>query len=140
MPLERPFDLNAELGLTAQSLAVQSKRLQMLAANIANADTPNYKARDLDFRSVLNKVADSGPAATMTKTQPTHLDAPVADVDSDTGVKYRQPLAPSLDGNTVDMQLEQSSFAEATVRYQSSLAFATDAFRGLMLAITGQGQ
>lgn len=140
MPLEMPFDLNAELGLTAQSLAVQSKRLQMLAANIANADTPNYKARDLDFRSVLNKVADAGATTTMAKTQPTHLDAPIADADSDTGVKYRQPLAPSLDGNTVDMQLEQSSFAEATVRYQSSLAFATDTFRGLMLAITGQGQ
>lgn len=140
MPLERPFDLNAELGLTSQSLAVQSKRLQMLAANIANADTPNYKARDVDFRSVLNKVADAGATATMTKTQPTHLDGPVADLDPDSGVKYRQPLAASLDGNTVDVQLEQSSFAETTVRYQSSLAFATDTFRGLMLAITGQGQ
>ncbi len=140
MTLERPFDLNAELGLTAQSLVVQSKRLQTLAANIANADTPNYKARDLDFRSILNKVADTGATATMTKTQPTHLDAPVIDADVDTGVKYRQPLGPSLDGNTVDMQLEQSSFAEASVRYQSSLAFATDTFRGLMLAITGQGQ
>jgi len=139
MPVEMPFDLNAELRLSAQSLAVQSKRLQMVATNIANADTPNYKARDLDFRSILNKVADSTPAAGMTKTQPTHMDAPIADTDSDAGLKYRQPSAPSLDGNTVDMQLEQSSFAEASVRYQSSLAFATDTFRGLMLAITGQG-
>jgi flagellar basal-body rod protein FlgB len=140
MPVEMPFDLNAELSLSAQSLAVQSKRLQMLATNIANADTPNYKARDVDFRSVLNRVSDSAATATMTKTQPTHMDAPVEAADSEDGVKYRQPLAPSLDGNTVDMQLEQSAFAETTVRYQSSLAFATDTFRGLMLAITGQGQ
>ena len=140
MPVEMPFDLNAELGLSAQSLAVQSKRLQMLAANIANADTPNYKARDLDFRAILNKVADSTSTTSMTKTQPMHIDAPVADSDTNTGVKFRQPLAPSLDGDTVDMQIEQASFAVASIRDQSSLAFDTDTFRGLMLAITGQGQ
>lgn len=132
--------IDQELSFDQTALNLRAYRQELLASNIANADTPNYKARDLDFRAILNKVADSTSTTSMTKTQPMHIDAPVADSDTNTGVKFRQPLAPSLDGNTVDMQIEQASFAEASIRYQSSLAFATDTFRGLMLAITGQGQ
>lgn len=131
-----PFDLDAELGLSAQSLMLQSRRLQTAASNIANADTPNYKARDVDFRAALNRVAELAAAPTMTKTQPTHLGPPTPDAGAE--LKYRQPLAPSLDGNTVDVQVEQSVFAETTVRYRSSLEFVSDTFRGLMTAITGQ--
>lgn len=139
MAIEAPFDLNAELSLSAQSLAVQGKRLQLLAANIANADTPNYKARDLDFRSILSQVKGATMAAPMTKTQSMHMDAPGTASTSANGLKYRQPLTPSLDGNTVDTQLEEGAFSEVNVRYQASLSFANDTFRGLMLAITGQG-
>lgn len=130
------FNLDAELSLDAQALTLHARRLQVLAANIANADTPNYKARDIDFRAALKRVAELETAPTMTKTQPAHLEAPGPDADAE--LKYRQPSAPSLDGNTVDVQMEQGAFAETTVRYQTSLEFVNDTFRGLMLAITGQ--
>lgn len=132
-----PFDLDAELGVSAQALTLHARRLQLLASNIANADTPNYKARDIDFRAALNRAADLAAMPPMARTQPTHLEAPSPDANAE--LKYRQPLAPSLDGNTVDMQMEQAAFAEASVRYQASISFVNGAFRDLMLAITGQG-
>lgn len=132
------FDLDAELGISAQSLQLQAQRAQVLAANIANADTPNYKARDVDFRAVLAAAGEAAPALKMSTTSPQHLPSEATTAAAEP--KYRIPLAPSLDGNTVDVQIEQAAFAETTVRYRSSLEFVNDTFRGLMLAITGQGQ
>ena len=131
-----PFDLDAELGVSAQALQLHARRIELLATNIANADTPNYKARDVDFRSALNRAAELANSPKLATTQPLHLGAPNPSPEAD--VKYRVPLAPALDGNTVDVQLEEGTFAEATVHYQSSLFFVNDTFRGLMLAITGQ--
>jgi len=131
-----PFNLDAELGVSAQALQLHAKRLQVLATNIANADTPNYTARDIDFRSALDRAAELPTAPKISMTQPTHLERLTVPAQSE--LQYRVPLAPALDGNTVDVQMEQAAFAETTVRYQSSLAFVSDAFRGLMLAITGQ--
>lgn len=131
-----PFDLNAEVGIDAQALQLHSKRLELIARNIANADTPNYKAQDIDFRSVLNRTADAASSPQLVTTQPNHLGAPTPAAESE--LKYRVPLAPTLDGNTVDMQLEQAAFAETTVRYQASMDFVNDTFRDLMLAITGK--
>jgi flagellar basal-body rod protein FlgB len=130
------FDLDAELRVSAQSLKLQAQRTQVLASNIANADTPNYKARDIDFRAVLAATNEASPALGMTTTTPAHITTSAA---ADAAMsKYRVPLAPSLDGNTVDIQAEQAAFAETTVRYRSSLEFVNDTFRGLLLAITGQ--
>ena len=106
------------LGVHAQALQVESRRAQLLAANLANADTPNFKARDLDFKAALANAS-----------------APASD---DTTPLYRVPLAPSLDGNTVDPQLEQAAFAENAVRYQATLTLLNTRLRGLMTAITGQ--
>ncbi len=130
-----PFDLNAEFRTGAQALQVQAKRIELIASNLANADTPNYKARDIDFRSVLNRVAERDNSSKLATTQALHLQAPDPSPEAD--AQYRVPLAPSLDGNTVDAQVEQTSFAEASVRYQASLTFANDTYRGLLLAITG---
>lgn len=127
------------LGIHAQALGIESRRAQLLAANLANADTPNFKARDLDFKAAL---ARAGAPATgtlpLTVTQATHQSTAGAGVDHDPALLYRVPLAPSLDGNTVDTQLEQASFAENAVRYQATLTLLNARLRGLMTAITGQ--
>lgn len=130
----RFFNLDDLGGVHAQALQLQAKRLEVLAANISNADTPNYKARDIDFRAVLAKATELVKSPKLATTQPGHLSSPTADATP--GLMYRVPLAPALDGNTVDVQLEQAAFAESTVRYQSSLMFV--GVRNLMIAITGQ--
>lgn len=152
--------LDNYLGLHAQALTLEAKRNDVLAANLANVDTPGYKARDIDFRAALaaaagnppNATSAGGAAATSSGTSlalrtgnasaaaATAVNA-TASADG-TGVdaasmKYRIPMAPALDGNTVDEQLEQAAFAENGVRYQASLTFLNGALRNLMTAITG---
>lgn len=138
------LNLDTYLGVHAQALKVREQRTELLARNLANADTPGYKARDLDFRAALAATAQpagargfNGPVA----TQPGHIGHDAAgapDAGSTSAfLKYRTPLAPSLDGNTVDAQLEQAAFADNAVRYQATLQFLSSKFRSLMTAITG---
>jgi len=131
-----PLNLDAYLGLDPLALQLQSRRMEVLANNLANVDTPNYKARDLDFRSVLAASGDPGAALRLATTDAQHIGSdPTATSSAD--LKYRVPLAPSLDGNTVDAQLEQAAFADNTVRYQATLTFLSTRLRDLMTAITG---
>ena len=124
-------------GIHEQALLLHGQRLSVLANNLANADTPNFKARDIDFREALAAAASPNSAATLNTTQPNHL---TADAGGGTAanLKYRVPLAPSLDGNTVDVQLEQAAFADNAVRFQATLTFLSARLRTLMTAITGQ--
>ena len=127
------------LGIHAQALGLESRRAQLLAANLANADTPNFKARDLDFKAALAQAGGSTPAALpLRATQAAHIGTAAVGTDNDPALLYRVPLAPALDGNTVDPQLEQASFAENAVRYQATLTLLNARLRGLMTAITGQ--
>jgi flagellar basal-body rod protein FlgB len=146
--------LDNYLGIHPQALQLEAKRNELLAANLANVDTPNYKARDIDFKAALSAASgESNTASTgsssslaLRTTATPGADAaagaaasPTAgagDLDAST-VKYRVPMASALDGNTVDEQLEQSAFAENSVRYQASLQFINSALRDLMTAITG---
>jgi flagellar basal-body rod protein FlgB len=114
--------------------------MEILADNLANADTPNYKARDIDFKTALAQAGSPDASLPLTTTSAGHLGGTSAtgDVDLSGAVKYRVPLAPSLDGNTVDAQLEQAAFADNTVRYQATLTFITSKLKSLMTAITGQ--
>jgi flagellar basal-body rod protein FlgB len=135
-----PLSLDAYIGIHADALKLQSQRSELLARNLANADTPGYKARDIDFRAALAAAAapgTPGSALNLTATNARHV---VTNATSSTSanLKYRVPLAPALDGNTVDVQMEQAAFAENAVRYQSTLTFLTERFRGLLTAITGQ--
>lgn len=132
-----PLDLDTYLGVHQQALQVYARRSELLAENLANADTPNYKARDLDFRSVLASAATGAAPVQLAATRPGHL-APATTGTGDGALKYRIPLAPSLDGNTVDPQLEQAAFADNSIRYQAALSFLTERFKGLMTALTGQ--
>jgi flagellar basal-body rod protein FlgB len=143
------LNLDSYLGVHAQALALEAQRTELLAANLANADTPNYKARDLDFKSALaaagashgNSGASGSAPLTISTTNAAHLGAQATDgTDATLGgnLRYRVPMAPSLDGNTVDTQLEQAAFAENAVRYQATLTFINARLKQLMTAITGQ--
>lgn len=134
-----PLDINSYLGIHAQALMVESRRTELLASNLANADTPNYKARDIDFKQALAAAgASSGTSLALQTTQPGHQSTEAgASAAAEPGVEYRVPMAPALDGNTVDEQLEQSAFAENSVRYQATLTILNSKLRSLMTAITG---
>ena len=131
------LNLDTYLGVHADALKLQSKRMEVLADNLANVDTPNYKARDIDFRAALANAGSPDAQLPMATTNPGHVSTDPS-VDASAALKYRTPLAPSLDGNTVDAQQEQSAFADNTVRYQATLAFLSSRIKGLMTAITGQ--
>jgi flagellar basal-body rod protein FlgB len=141
------LNLDSYLGVHAQALTLEAQRTELLAANMANADTPNYKARDIDFKAALAAAGGSaspggtGTLAMAASNGPRASSAQgVDDAQAALGsnLKYRVPMAPSLDGNTVDTQLEQAAFAENSVRYQATLTFLNARLKELMTAITGQ--
>lgn len=133
-----PLDLDAHLGVHAQALRVRTERTELLARNLANADTPGYRARDIDFREALAAAGTPATAVRLAATNAQHLSGAAPAVAEPAGLKYRTPLAPALDGNTVDVQLEQAAFADNAVRFQATLTFLSSRFRGLLTAITGQ--
>ncbi|GAB6049544.1 flagellar basal body rod protein FlgB [Hydrogenophilus islandicus] len=127
------------LAFQRQALRVHNQRQQLIASNIANADTPHYKAKDLDFRAALNAVREGkGERTSLKRTHPAHREGGggVSSLDPFTG--YRTELQSSVDGNTVDMDQERAAFAETTLYYESSLNFINRLLRGMRTAITGQ--
>lgn len=122
------------LGPHPQALALRSKRSEVLASNLANADTPNYKAWDFDVDRLLREAAAS--AIPLRITHAGHI-APVPDTPGER-LLYRVPQQASLDGNTVEEHIEQAKFAENALRYQASLRFINSKLSGLMLALRGE--
>jgi len=127
--------LDDALGIHEQALQLRAKRAEVLAGNIANADTPGYKARDFDFKKILQQQTPA--TETMRTTRSRHIQAE-AGVVSPSEMFYRIPLQPSLDGNTVDTQLEHTAFAENAIEYQSSMRFLSGNIKKLMTALRGQ--
>jgi flagellar basal-body rod protein FlgB len=123
-------------GIHERALYAAADRVSVLASNVANADTPNYKARDYDFASMLAGTAESD-GLTLTLTHVGHLRLATAGTVS-ADLKYRIPFQPSLDGNTVEAPVEQAKFAENAVRYQASLDFISRRVAALQTALTGQ--
>jgi flagellar basal-body rod protein FlgB len=123
-------------GIHEQALLLHGQRVGVLSNNIANADTPNYKARDLDFASVLGASGDQMPLA-MSATSEGHI-IPLEGELPAGELKYRIPYQASLDGNTVEMPVEQAAFSETNVRYQASLQFINSRIAELQFAIAGQ--
>jgi flagellar basal-body rod protein FlgB len=131
-------DLDPLFGVHAQALSVQRQRMEVLASNLANADTPNYQARDIDFAKVLASTQDAaGSSVSLAATSPLHAQGS-ASTSSGLPLSFRVPLQPSADGNTVDEQVEQAAFADAAMHYQASLSFLNGEVKGLLTAITGQ--
>lgn len=109
---------DALFGIHGQALSLRSERLTMLASNIANAATPNYKARDIDFESALGLMTSGNDLAS--------------------AVRYRVPVQPSLDGNTVELSTEQTAFAENAVQYRTTLAFLEGRIATVTRALKGE--
>lgn len=120
------------LGVHESALLFRARRMEVLAANLANADTPQYKARDMEFSSVLDGAMNN---ARLTVTNSRHIAA--SPVGGDTTLKYRNPHQPSLDGNTVEADLEAARYAENAVSYQASLLFASGRISTLRSALSG---
>ena len=118
------INFDTALGIEPKALAFREKRSEILAANLANADTPHFKARDLDFKSVLKQ--SQAPGVTMEGTQAGHI-IPQQQVFG-ANVMYRNPSQVSLDGNTVETHVEQAKYAENAVQYQASLQFINNKF------------
>lgn len=123
------------LGIHAQSLQLHARRAEVLAGNIANADTPGYKARDFDFREILRQ--EQTPSVAVRTTHQNHIPLDNG-IISPSEMAYRIPNQPSLDGNTVDSQLEHTAYAENAIQYQTSLRFLSGTIQTLKKAITGQ--
>lgn len=156
-----PISFDQALAFHGQALSLRAQRQQVLAANIANADTPNYKAVDFDFNQALQSalgpqafgVGGGLPLATTsagTAIQPGLASAPVARTNVGhlpganmaglpTALKYRMPMQAALDANTVEMDVERGQFADNAVRYEASLRFLNGQIRTLQTAISGQG-
>jgi len=131
-----PINFDSALGIHADALRLRSQRAELLATNLANADTPNYKARDIDFQSAL-KMVTSGQSTDLKTTHQHHLSNSGSQFNSPS-VQYRTSVQDSLDGNTVDEQTEQAQFMQNAVQYQASLNFLGARFKGLITAIRGE--
>ena len=112
---------DSHFGVHGQALAVRSQRMGVLASNIANASTPGYKAKDIDFQAALASAGAGG------------IDSAI-----DGATLYRVPLQPSADGNTVELATEQTAFAENAVAYQTTLAFLNGRISTITRALKGE--
>ena len=129
--------LNDALQFHSTALRLRSERQQVLAANIANADTPGYKAADFDFGRALAGARGSRdmPGAALAATSPGHLAPRPGSVV--VSMQYRTPTQSSVDGNSVEMDAERAHFADNAIRYEASLRFLNGQIKSIMSAITG---
>ena len=124
--------LDNALGVHAQALSMRSQRMELLARNIANADTPNFKARDIDFKQVMQKAQDTA----MVTTQAGHIAK--GDAGSADSVKYRTPFNTAFDGNTVELNVEQAKYGKSAADYQATLNFLEQRVSGIRKALRGE--
>ncbi|GGY06689.1 flagellar basal body rod protein FlgB [Paludibacterium paludis] len=121
-----------------RALNLRAYRSEVLASNIANADTPYYKAMDLDFRSAMLSAGNAQSSLALSRTDARHFGtAEGGGKDFSSGLMYRNAVQRSLDGNTVDMDVERGAFAENALKYQSTLTFLNKRISGLADAIKG---
>lgn len=127
------------LGIHEAALSFRTQRAEVLANNIANADTPNYKSRDLDFAAALSSMTEgqAEQSFSMSYTQEKHFSLTTSS-RTNPALRFRTPTHPSLDQNTVDADLEQAQYAKNAVDFQASFTFLNDKFKGLMNALRGE--
>lgn len=131
------ISLDKALGVSQHALLVRSERAEVLASNIANADTPGYKAKDINFADALAN-AQNKQHYRMAQTHEKHFDL---SINLNSSEQYRNPYQPDTgDGNSVDVQVERNKFMENSMEYQTSLQFLNSRFRGLKKALSSGGQ
>ncbi len=119
-------------GVSPQALSIRSQRFEVISANLANADTPGYKARDIDFTRALSWAEDERAAPEKSNFLPFDGD------NSQRDLMYRQPFQSSLDGNTVETEQEHAAFMDNAIRYQASLNFLNGRIKSILLALRGE--
>ncbi len=127
-------------GIHEKALSLRAKRTEILASNLANADTPNFKAKDFDFKAALGQAEKSmnNSKLNVSSTNVKHLSLSTEALNADSlEMKYRNPISPSMDGNTVEVNQEQAAFAENSMQYQVSLSFLSSRIQNLMMSIKG---
>jgi len=131
-----PFSFDSYLGVHQPALHLRAKRAQVLASNLANINTPHYKARDIDFTEALQSASRGPGANTMRATHAMHIRPEQLISGSD--LKYRNPYQNSLDGNTVEHQVEMAAYSDNAMRYMANLRILSGKFNTLRTAIKGQ--
>lgn len=131
------ISLDKALGIHQQALEGRVKRAEVLANNLANADTPGFKARDVDFKAMMQQAKDNMSGLDMAKTHEGHMDTS-SSMGGSAELLYRVPQQPSVDGNTVDAQQEQTQFMRNAMDYQASFQFLNGKITGLKKAFSGQ--
>ncbi len=129
--------LDAALGQSPEILALRSKRSAMIASNLANADTPNYKARDIDFNAAVRAMQAEASAQSLTRTDDQHFNVG-GYMPGDAPTMYRVPTQPTMDGNTVESNREHTAFMDNAIRYQASLNFLSGRLSSLVVALKGE--
>lgn len=124
------------LGIREQALSLRVDRASMLSSNLANLNTPNYKARDMDFHAELNKRMSGSDAMTMKSTRAGHMSLAGSDAGFDK--LYRSPHQPSIDGNTVEEHVEHAEFMKNSMEFQVSFTLLNSSFKGLSKALRGE--
>jgi flagellar basal-body rod protein FlgB len=134
--------IDQHIGAFRNIANLRAYRQEVLASNIANADTPNYKARDIDFKAALEAATAGRGAFAMARTSPRHLAGQAGDgfanAPAGAQLRYRTEYQANVDGNTVNMDVERSAFAENAVQLEAALTFLKKRFDGLQTAIQGQ--
>ncbi len=127
------INFDKALGIHERALGLRSQRAEILANNLANADTPGFKARDMDFQAMLAGQMES--AAPLRTTNERHLTTATPATGE---LLYRNPIQPAIDGNTVDTQQEMAEFSKNALSFQASFQFLNSKFKGLTSAIKGE--
>ncbi len=132
-PIEKLF------GVHEQAITLRAARSEMLAANLANSDTPNYKAKDIDFKSAFESLQGGQLQSSikLAKSSSQHFSSDLNGI-ANQAIRYRVPSHASLDGNTVDSDFEKSAFTENAIRYQASLSILGKKISGLIRTLRGE--
>ena len=132
------ISIDKQFGIHQHALQLRSQRAGVLANNIANSDTPGYKARDIDFQSLLaSKMGESSDHLNLKTTQSGHA-SNLLQGETIGGLKYRNPSQPAIDGNTVEEHVEHAQYMENALAFEASFLFLKSKFSGLLSAIRGE--
>lgn len=130
------ISFDSALGIHESALRIRGQRASILANNLSNIDTPNFKARDLDFKQMLTQKLTQPSFFSTDVTNERHIEATTI-TDADSGLLYRTPQQPSIDGNTVEDQIEHAEYMKNALAFQASFQFLNSKFQGLRTAIRG---
>ncbi len=126
------------LGLYESALKLRSEKAQLLSSNLANTDTPGYKARDIDFHAALESRLNSKPSASSLRVSREGHAGSMGSVTPMTEIQYRVPTQPSIDGNTVEEHVEHSEFMKNSLEFQTAFTLLNSRFKGLIGALKGE--